>query len=280
MPGMEVQTEAEELASVMAGYNQARGEQPPADEVPEPSVVQEEVADKPAAESLEAETPTVDPAVVEQPSITSLAEELKTLKAKVASSASDPEVVRRMYGEIGNINRTLKQLQTSETPDSDLSAALKEAEKVAEDYPEMAGPLVAALKASLKNQTKAEPVDIDARVDHIVEQRLRAKDIQTLEEAHPDRLEVYKSEEFRTWLAAKPVAFQEKVNTTWSPIVASKALDEYKASLKAQEKKQERLAAAVAPQGTSQRAKPSVLPDDEGLFIGYKSGPKRQIIMR
>src|SRR3990167_4610327 len=119
----EVQTEEQErqeLASVMAGYNQARGDEPPA-VVEQPSTVQ----DAPAIEPQE--TPEkVEPAA-ELPTVTTLADELKALKAKVAASANDPDTVRKMHGEIGNINRTLQQLQAKPAApvEDDLTAAIK-----------------------------------------------------------------------------------------------------------------------------------------------------------
>ncbi len=267
MPGTEVQTEADELASTMAGYNKTRGDEPPVEPVAEPSTEQEEQA--------QAEVP---PVIEEQPtvSVNDLAEELKTLKSKVASSAGEPEAIRKLHGEIGNINRTLKQLQTPSAPDSDeLSAALKDAEAVAVEYPELAGPLVKVLKASIAAKAVTETPDISAAVTAAVTERKRLDDIEALDDAHPDRHEIYASSEFKTWLSSKPAAYQEKLNNTWNPAIASKGLDEFKEARKAQERNKKRLEAAVAPQGMQQRAQPSTLPDDAGFTAGYSKHRKR-----
>lgn len=274
---VEVQTEAEELASMMAGYNKTRGETPPVEVAAEPSTEQEATP----------ETEPVVPAIEEQPTVKveDLAEELKALKQKVSSSAADPDAIRKMHGEIGNINRTLKQLQTpAAAPDSDeLSAALKDAEAVAEEFPEMAGPLVKALKAA-KAAIDAKPssgpvnqADQDEVIARKVIERKRLDDIEALDDAHPDRKEIYASQEFKTWLASKPTAYQEKLQSTWNPVIAGKGLDEFKEARKAQQRKQDRLAAAVAPQGMQQRAQPSTLPDEAGFAAGYsKHRSKRQ----
>lgn len=262
---------------MMAGYNKTRGDQPPVEVEAEPSTEQEATP----------ETEPVVPAIEEQPTVKveDLAEELKALKLKVSSSAADPDAIRKMHGEIGNINRTLKQLQTpAAAPDSDeLSAALKDAEAVAEEFPEMAGPLVKALKAA-KAAIDAKPssgpvnqADQDEVIARKVIERKRLDDIEALDDAHPDRKEIYASQEFKTWLASKPTAYQEKLQSTWNPVIAGKGLDEFKEARKAQERKQNRLAAAVAPQGMQQRAQPSTLPDEAGFAAGYsKYRTKRQ----
>ncbi len=273
---VEVQTEAEELASMMAGYNKTRGETPPVEIAAEPSTEQE------ATPETEPEVPAIE----EQPTVKveDLAEELKALKVKVSSSAGDPDAIRKMHGEIGNINRTLKQLQTpAAAPDSDeLSAALKDAEAVAEEFPEMAGPLVKALKAAKAaidaktSSTPPNPAEQDEIIAKKVAERKRLDDIESLADAHPDYLEISASTEFQTWLATKPTAYQEKLRSTWNPVIASKGFDEFKEARKAQERKQNRLAAAVAPQGTQQRAQPSTLPDEAGYEAGYSKYRKRR----
>lgn len=269
MPGTEVQTEADELASMMAGYNKTRGDEPPVEPVAEPSTEQEGQA--------QAEVP---PVIEEQPtvSVNDLADELKALKSKVASSAGEPEAIRKLHGEIGNINRTLKQLQTpASAPDSDdLSAALKDAEAVAAEYPDLAGPLVKVLKASIAAKAVTEAPDISAAVTAAVTERKRLDDIEALTDEHPDYRDIYASQEFKTWLSTKPAAYQDKLNNTWNPAIASKGLSEFKDARKAQERNKKRLEAAVAPQGMQQRAQPSTLPDDAGFTAGYSKHRKRQ----
>lgn len=262
------QTEADELASAMAGYNKTRGEEPPVESVvAEPSTEQESQAP--------ADAPT---AIEEHPSVTDLAEELKALKAKVASSSGEPDAIRKLHGEIGNINRTLKQMQTADAPDSDeLSAALKQAEEAAAEYPELAGPQVKVLKllqASIANKTAERP-DLSATISQAVIERKRQDDIEALADEHPDYRDVYASSEFQTWLSSKPAAYQEKLNSTWNPAIASRGLTEFKEARKAQERKQNRLAAAVAPQGVQQRAQSSTLPDEAGFNAGYSKYRKR-----
>lgn len=269
----EVQTEEQALASVLAGYNQARGDEPPA-QVEQPSTVQ----DEPAIEDPQ-ETPEKAEPAEELPTVTTLADELKALKAKVAASTNDPDTVRKMHGEIGNINRTLQQLQAKPAPvDDELTAAIAEAEKVAEEYPELAGPLVKALKTSMARGQ--QPVDIDERVTNAVAKIREAEAMEALQEEHPDYITLRDTPtpEYKAWLAGKTPEFQDRFLSTWNPAVVSRGLTEFKDSLKARERKQNRLASAVVPQSTTQKAEPSAISDEEALYRGYNSGPKRRIV--
>lgn len=263
------QTEAEELASVMAGYNgkTVRSETPPVEEVPnEPSTAQD--VTNPAIEADH-----------QEPSVKDLASELKALKAKVAESGALPDEMRKLYGEIGNINRTLQQ-QTKAAPaaapvDDEFTAALKEAEAVAGDFPELMSPILKALKAA-RQPTQQQPVEnIDERVSQAVSSIRQKEAIETLQEEHPDYITVRDTAEYKTWLASKTPEFQERFTTTWNPAVVSRGLTEFKESLKTRERKQTRLAAAIAPQGVQQRAGPSTLPDDEGFNVGYNKARRR-----
>lgn len=212
-----------------------------------------------------------------------LAEELKALKAKVASASSDPDAVRKLNGEIGNINRTLKAMQstsakTDEAPaDDELAAALRNAEAAAEEYPEVVGPLVKALKASIARQpaAQAQPEDLAERVTAAVSKARETDAIEALKEEHPDFETVRDTPEYKTWLTSKPPEFQQKFLNTWNPAVVARGLTDFKDSLKKREQKQTRLATAVAPQGVPQKAGPSTLPDEAGFSVGYNKGRKR-----
>jgi hypothetical protein len=187
-----------------------------------------------------------------------------------------------MHGQIGEINRTLKQLQTSKPEaapvDDELTAAMKEVDGVAEEYPEVAGPLVKAIKAlgtARKQKAEQEPIDIDGRVAARVAELRQKEAIEALAEEHPDYETVRETPEFKTWESTKTPEYQNRLRTTWNPAVVSKGLSEFKESLKTKQKKQDRLAAAVVTPGASQQAKPSTLPDEAGLWAGYNKGPKR-----
>jgi hypothetical protein len=271
----ERQAEAEALAQMMAGYSrkEARADEAPADVVTPPSDTPEAV-----------EPVITDRSTNEPQAELSLADQLAALKAQVHAMAGqgEPEAVRKLHGEIGNINRTLKQIQDAqpkpEPVKDELTQALEDAEKIAGDFPEIAGPLVKAMKA-LKEKSgqpqSFEPADIESRVLTLTEQKLQQQAIEQLAEEHPDYETVRDTPEFKSWEASKTPEFQKRLRETWNPAVVSKALTEFKDSLKAKATKQKRLEAAVVTPGTSGQAKPSTLSDEEALWAGYHKGPKR-----
>lgn len=262
----QAQTDADEMASALAGYN-ARGDLPPAEE-PETSTpdVAVEETDIPDAEDVPAE-PTV-------------AEKLEALKAEVKAmkESGDPEAVRRLHGEIGNINRTIKQLQASPKTEAapatdEVAEALASAETFATEYPEIGAPVVRALKAiaaKTAQTTAPELPDIDSVVSQKV-LALRQQDaIEALTEEHPDFETVRETPEFKAWLSGKSPEYQERLNTTWNPAVVSRGITEFKDSLKDKQKKQNRLVAAVTPQGVPKAPGPSTIPDEQGFLNGYR----------
>lgn len=267
----QVQTEEQELASALAGYN-ARGDTPPADE-PETSQQPEEVA---------------APAIDEVPAAPSVADELAALKAKVKEmqGSGDSEAVRRLHGEIGNINRTIQQMQApakaAEAPATDEFAdALAAAEREAEEFPDAIGGTVRLVKLMAARQKAAPVVDV-VPPDEVIAAKVtairRADAIEALADEHPDFETVRDTPEYKAWLQSKTPEFQQRFTSTWNPAVVSRGLTDFKTSLAAkqaaQQKKTNRLAAAVTPQGVPVSGGPSTIPDEEGFARGY--GRKRR----
>lgn len=261
------QTEEEELASALEGYNsKARIEEIPAEEV------ESEQAEEAAIEE-------VAPAL-------SLEDELKALKEKVHGMAesSDPAAVRKLHGEIGNINRTLLTLQsanTAETAPAEQAAALV-LKRLSTEYPELAQPLAEDISEAIQSaMAKAGHTgDISSIVSAEVKQIRQADAIEALADEHPDYESVRETPAFKAWIATKDAAYQERFYTTWNPAIVSRNLTEFKTQQTAQsntrEKKHTRLAAAITPQGTNQPGKSSTLPDEEGLNVGYYGNRKRR----
>ena len=253
-------TEADEIASAMAGYSKkdARAEEAPAKVEPTEEPEQKET---------------------ESPAGPTVAEELSALKAKVHSMSGNPEEVRRLHGSIGEINRSLKALQAKPEAapvDDELIAALKDAEASAAEFPELAGPLVKTIKLLMSRKApEREPEDIDARVTAAIESGRYKDAVEEVSEAHPDYITVRETPQYQAWLASKTPEFQAKFTTSRKSAVVINGLNEFKDSLKVREKKQQRLAAAVSPQGVAQPARQSMLSDEEAALIGYNKGPKR-----
>lgn len=258
--------------------------QPLADSVP-PSAPAEEASPEPAPD------PQAEPAA---PSVQALASTLEDVRAQLKElreSGADAATVRKMHGEIGELNRTIKQitaLQKAEAPaDDEFAAALASAEKVAQEYPDIAGPLVNAIKvlqARAQQQAPAaaepetqpqqpEPTHASQepeRDEHGFTKEERAA-IKALDEVHPDRHAIKASPEFQKWFATwRTAADREKANTSWNPAVVAKPFDDFKAWQAARQSKQNRAEAAVQPTGVPQSSQPTVLPDEAGVERGYR----------
>lgn len=291
----EVESDAQALASAQAGYDKtARGDEPPVEQSTQASgrppladSVQAPPQDTPAPEP---EEPNLEAEPAAPDAIAAVSQQLAALRGQVQELTVGGAEVRKLHGEIGNINRTLKQLQAAKPGDApadedELAAALKNAEKVAEEFPEIAGPLVKALKAFHAKAALAKPepeADPEPQAQHaqtseaqpidLEVERQKARQqaaIDAINELHPDRFKVKESPEFKSWIASKTPEYQQRFWTSWNPAVVAQTLDEFKASRTARTRRQERLDAATQPQGTGVGG-PSTIPDEEGFRIGYE----------
>lgn len=195
--------------------------------------------------------------------------------------SGDPDAVRKLYGEIGNINRTIQQMQAAPKGDApvtdEVAAALAEAESISEEFPEIGGPMVRALKAIAARSPKASEPDgaFDERVSAKVIQLRQAEALETLLDDHPDFYAVRETAEFKAWKDKQTPEYQQRINTTESSAVLSKALTTFKATQVTKQNKQDRLERLVSPQGVPNAGKTSTLPDEEGVYVGYNKGHKR-----
>lgn len=290
--------EQRELDEMMAGYSARGGSTPPADGQTNASENESQGAESGAegetqvshtgqeeiqnGDQSEAETSAAD-----------LAARLEELKAEVRANASNnsPDAVRKLYGEIGNINRTLQQMQEAlpkPAPVKDsLTAAMEEADHLAEEYPELAGPLVKVMKEVAKTKPAQEQAAPVVTPD-VIEQQVAAKLRQQAEEAlaydHPDFSKVIDSPEFNAWVNAKPADQQARIRNTENPSLASRFLTEFKESQRQQQQVQQqktnRLANAITPKGVPQPPAKSKLTEDEEVWAGYNKGAPRPIHKR
>jgi len=290
-----VDAEAQALQDAQAGYaNKARAQAP--------AQPQKEVETTPLAETAQSASepdpdlepvPQADPTPSPQEVLATQLEELRSQVRELKSSNADAATVRKMHGEIGDINRTLKELHAAakaNTPEEvdDLTAALKQAEETAKEYPEIAGPLLAAIKVMQARMTAPKPAEETPQAQPqkaevtpaphpsgYSKEQLAA--IAALDEVHPDRHVINKSAEYQAWLKAKPPEYQKKVTTSWNPAVVAQPFTDFKAFKAAQKRKQDRLDAAETPQGTPRQAQPSTLSDEEGARIGYERARRKRL---
>lgn len=283
------QDEAAALAAAEAGYRKATGaaEPAPLEAAAEPiesdSGLQAPANEVPTEPDLSAPEPS-------QSAQDAISEQLEALKAQVRelkSSGADAEAVRRMHGEIGNINRTLKQLQSQKDApaDEELAAALKGMEERAAEFPEILGDSVKVIKhlqqqLAAKSQeqqpdAQAAPTAGGEPVEEVARKAAEQKLVEVIDEIHPDRRAVVESRDFKAWFAKQPPESQTKWNSSWNPVVVSECLTSYKAHVAALKSKQSRLESAVGPSGGQQRGVPSTLSNEEAAMRGYMRTARR-----
>jgi hypothetical protein len=290
--------EASALSAARAGYAKATGSAPPA----AASTTQDTAASgddlsagangAPATTQSETGTdstaqPAAAPAAA--PAQPAIHDELASLKQRVAelqtTGGASAQEVRRLQGEIGNLNRAIKTFEQAKgtAADDQLAAALKRAEDMAKEFPEIATPMVEALKLLSQRQAAQPAAEAPAPAapsqpqGPTSEQQLA---IRAIDEAHPDRHQVTTSTEFKTWIAAQPPEYQQLVASTWNPAVLSGCLTKFKEHAAAEkaravakaaevQRKTDRLTAAASPQGVPAKGQPSTLPDEAGYSRGY-----------
>ena len=288
----QVTQEAEAASAARAGYERRAGikpapqpepvktEQPPADTTASPAPAAE--IEAPAAvvddePSLEAEP--VAPSPTEN--ISSQLEDLKAQVRELKSQGVDPNAVQRLFGEIGGITRIVNKLQKQLAPtDNELAGAIAAAEKAAQEYPEIGGPMLSALKALAaqlpEKPTEPEPTQAPiqspapqaappAEDPYTPEQKAAIK---FLNDLHPDRFAINQSPEFNKWLAAKGRDYEQKFKSGWDFAHLAKGYSDFKAAQAIKQRRQQQLEASQTPQGVAGN-QPSVLPDTAGYQRGY-----------
>lgn len=262
---------AEERSAIDAaksGYSRVKGVRAAQAPAPKPQEAASETppADSPAPapEASAPAAPEPNPqAAPAAPDVATLSQHLTELKQQVgqlAAEAGTPSAeIRKLQGEIGSINRTLKQLAKSDDAPADLAAALAKAEEAAKEYPELVGPLVAVIKA-MQHQQQSAPAQepqppAAAQESRSPEQIAQEASVNAaksaLLEVHPDFYEMKKTPEFQAWFKAKPAEYQSRIQSTWNPAVLAAMADEHKASLKRKAENTKRLEGAVTPKGTA-----------------------------
>lgn len=289
------QDDSAEMLDLMAGYNARSATALPAD-VPQTQSAQPESIPANDAPNEMPEGVQTPPADKPKDAAQLLEERLQSFKEEVRAIASngDPAAVRKLHGEIGDINRKLKQLEPKPAPapapvDEELTAAMEGAERVAEDFQEFGGPLVTALKAVVKAGSRPQEqqgitqeqinAQIESRAAELLaaeQDRQRNEAVSVLKVDHPDFDTLMRSPEFEAWRVSKPAALQETIRHTENPLLAARFLSEFKETQRAQQQKQNRLASAVTPKGVAAPPAQSKLTDEEQLWAGYKSRAGRR----
>ncbi len=204
------------------------------------------------------------------------------------------EEVRKVYGKIGELNRTLESLRQGRK----LSAA--QLKRLNTEFPEIAGMLAedfseiyaaqegqqaAQDQAQQASQQAAAPApqapqqaDIQKLISDSVNNAVAGISAQAERKAlalvHPGWEEIVQSPEFATWLQSLPPEQARHYAESEDARIASEAIslfsDAAKAKANVKQTKQTRLERAVAPTGESAPA-PNTIDDEQAFVIGFNS---------
>ena len=188
-------------------------------------------------------------------------DQFNDLMAKVSQIDEGRRQIDTLSGHLGGMKQVVEGLKQQR---KSLSAG--QLKRVAAEFPELAEALQSDL--SELGGASVDPVEIDKRVESVVETRVAAKAIEfetkLLRFYHRDWSEVVVSPDFLAWKGQLPEAERTKLDTSNDGEYIADKLTEFKAAKAAKDKaaaeaaekarssdkRQQRLEAAVPPRGT------------------------------
>lgn len=210
--------------------------------------------------------------------------ELAELKAAASKTASYDQQLSKAFGTIGNLQKVINELQTNKKAELSSGAFTK----LKEQFPELAEMTKEAVENALSGRPNAEADE--ARIERLVAQRAVEREVEALEDAHPDWRTIVGAVDtaqaqpdpqnpFRKWLATKDATYQARVNGTVSAAILTRAISIFqKETAKPAQRpnpradsRREQIAAAVQPRGDGAPAASRKSEDDE-FIAGFNSG--------
>jgi hypothetical protein len=262
--------------------------------LPEAKTVEAEAAPQPETEPKPADTPEA-----EEPEYVQVTKkDFERLIASANETDKLKQQLPKVFGTMGNLQQVVTRLQTA-TPAGELVEMSEEdAAEMTAEFPELAGMLRAAVNRVLKRQKvkgtgepeEAKPATATVDRDEILKEVKQGRvqlELDALDDLHPDwRTIVGKlgdENEFRTWLANQPKEYQDRINSTQSAAITSRAIDKFKAAKEAAAKltaqpqkpgaaRTDRIRDAVQPKGTGGTAPGPTSKSAEDYFAEGFSG--------
>jgi hypothetical protein len=250
------------------------------------------IAAKPAAkqEATEPEKQvTAEPAKVDEPQ--KQEEEAAPAKDETPSPTPAPAPaidvtaeLRKLQGQYGALNDLLRQtLKTKEAEGKPAALTSVELKRMKAEYPDMAEFLQEDLAEAIKGITQAAPPDPKV-IEALVSERVQREMSGLREAAVTDVHETWKTDlfadgkrtpEYDAWLKTMPPDEAEKLEGSTSPYYVIKKLNQFydwkTKETKAKTEKQDRLKAAITPQGVPRAGQPT-LSDQEAMNRGFEEG--------
>jgi hypothetical protein len=272
---------AEESAAFAASFdNEVRADEAPATEE---TVVEAEAETETgdATGELEAETVQTEDATPEE-KVGVTAEELTAMLAKLpgleeTNNMSTAEI-RKLHGKIGEINRSLIELQKSNQGNSaPVKLAGVTLKRLHEEYPELAELLAQDLNESgTAGEEAAQPsVNFDEKVAQVKEDLTKEMQTNLLRIQHRDFLTVIQSPDFSVWKQTLPAEDQAELDNSWDAMYLGEKITAFK-DWHAQKQtganqRKERLSRAITPRGNAAPLKPLPMTEEDGFNAALKS---------
>lgn len=288
------QTDVQAEESLAKGYHKAKGTTP---EDTTKTTAAEDTKSEGATDTT-TETPNNNQAaaaaVAEAVKVFGMTEaEFKTALDKAGQGgATATAEVRKAFGKIGEITRTLQQLQQNLSAPKGRKITAEALKRVNEELPGLGAALAQDLQEILGGADQAQATaeakgqQFDPDKYHTEKVAPALENIETrLAEAqdemqnslltfmHPDWQSYLKTDGFKNWLQTLPEDQRTAVRTSPHASVAGKAITDAKAwneqQKKAAKRKNDRLEAAVTPKGTNAAPAQSQPSEEESLRRGY-----------
>lgn len=268
---------------------------PPADKPPSGA---EEKKEPPKTEDAkEEETPPPADAPAPKPEYVQITkEELEALRSDAAKAPELEKQMRKAFGSIGNIQAAINRLQESTPKGIEIELPADVVSEMEAEFPEIADHLRKALGKALKGirgtgGEKGTGLDAEG-IRKLVSEAAIASETEALEDAHPNWKEIVgvpdekgninPEHPFRKWLATQPAEYQQKINSTNSSAVISRAIDKFQQATAKPvspapkpdpqaDGRRNRLKDAVQPKGSGGPPNPAKSDDDE-FALGFASG--------
>jgi anion-transporting ArsA/GET3 family ATPase len=262
---------------MQAAFNEATSSQD-TEEIAQPSAESNTTETEGAAE---VEKPTEKPAEATPtaPPISISEEQLKLLAAIPELEKRLMQQVDTVSGRYGEIKRLLEETKkAAATPKSAAEfEASVDGDSLDQEFPELSQGIQEKIDRALA-KVQAVPAGMSEQQLQEWYEKRKAEDYKAsvviLDTAHPDRIEIKESAEYKEWLAGMPAYKQQAFLNSQDPYYVSSKLSEFKEyrdkKSSAAEKSKQRIENAITPQGVKPKG-PSTVSDDEAAQAAFEA---------
>lgn len=143
----------------------------------------------------------------------------------------------KAFGKMGELQRTLKALQDGTPHGQPVEISAADFKELSDAFPEVAGMQIAGITRVLSKMKGTGAAVDESRIDSIVNERLKAKELETALETmdlvSEGWRETVNSQEYVAWLDAQPEDYRARLNETVKPTDIKDSLKKFNAAQQA-----------------------------------------------